>query len=242
MATHSRILTWRIPRTEKPGGLQSMGSQRVRHDWATNTLTPLCPPITDWVSKKPDFSSKKPCPENMPLWEEIERSPNRKVWIWQIQQKSVREFIQGWVNHAEQSNSKYTWHPDYVPGGVLNARTHGLWHSHSLAVLRWVLPPASLHPPEPPRYSLPSKQEGRALALPQWGWERRSPPLVQLSEPRGPASLLGRSWPMTLSFLQTGRPTWRSVIDISLTAQQTLARIRSKEKSGQVEDTRKTEP
>jgi len=32
MATHSRILAWRIPWTEKPGGLQSMGSQRVRHD------------------------------------------------------------------------------------------------------------------------------------------------------------------------------------------------------------------
>ena len=32
MATHSNILAWRIPRTEEPGGLQSMGSQRVRRD------------------------------------------------------------------------------------------------------------------------------------------------------------------------------------------------------------------
>ena len=32
MATHSSILAWRIPRTEEPGGLQSRGSQRVRHD------------------------------------------------------------------------------------------------------------------------------------------------------------------------------------------------------------------
>ena len=31
VATHSSILTWRIPWTEEPGGLQSMGSQRVRH-------------------------------------------------------------------------------------------------------------------------------------------------------------------------------------------------------------------
>ena len=30
--THSRILAWRIPYTEEPGGLQSMGSQRVVHD------------------------------------------------------------------------------------------------------------------------------------------------------------------------------------------------------------------
>ena len=32
MATHSGILAWRIPWTEEPGGLQSMGSQGVRHD------------------------------------------------------------------------------------------------------------------------------------------------------------------------------------------------------------------
>ena len=32
MATHSNILAWRIPWTEEPGGLKSVGSQRVRHD------------------------------------------------------------------------------------------------------------------------------------------------------------------------------------------------------------------
>ena len=32
MATHSSILAWRIPSTEEPGGLQSMGLQRVGHD------------------------------------------------------------------------------------------------------------------------------------------------------------------------------------------------------------------
>ena len=37
MASHSSILAWRIPWTGEPGGLQSMGSQRVRNDWAINT-------------------------------------------------------------------------------------------------------------------------------------------------------------------------------------------------------------
>ena len=37
MTTHSRILAWRIPRTEEPGRLQSMGSQRVAHDSVTIT-------------------------------------------------------------------------------------------------------------------------------------------------------------------------------------------------------------
>ena len=35
MATHSSTLAWKIPWTEEPGRLQSMGSQRVRHDWVT---------------------------------------------------------------------------------------------------------------------------------------------------------------------------------------------------------------
>ena len=42
MATHSSILAWRIPWMEEPGGLQSMGSQRVGHDLATQ---PPPPPI-----------------------------------------------------------------------------------------------------------------------------------------------------------------------------------------------------
>ena len=37
MATHSSILAQRIPWTEEPGRLQSMGLQAVRHNWATNT-------------------------------------------------------------------------------------------------------------------------------------------------------------------------------------------------------------
>ena len=37
MATHSSILAWEIPRTEETGGLQSMGSQRVRYHWATES-------------------------------------------------------------------------------------------------------------------------------------------------------------------------------------------------------------
>ena len=37
MATHSRILAWRISWTEEPGRLQSMGSQRAGHDWATTS-------------------------------------------------------------------------------------------------------------------------------------------------------------------------------------------------------------
>ena len=44
MAAHSSSLAWKIPWTEEPGGLQSMGSQRVGHDWAT-------PPPPPYIKK-----------------------------------------------------------------------------------------------------------------------------------------------------------------------------------------------
>ena len=42
MATHSSILAWEIPQTEKPGRLQSMGSQTVGHDRATEHVSMHC--------------------------------------------------------------------------------------------------------------------------------------------------------------------------------------------------------
>ena len=39
MATHFSILAWRIPWTEEPGGIQSMGLHRVRHDWSDLACT-----------------------------------------------------------------------------------------------------------------------------------------------------------------------------------------------------------
>ena len=42
MATHSSTLAWRIPWREEPGGLHSMGSQRVGHDWTSLSLSVDC--------------------------------------------------------------------------------------------------------------------------------------------------------------------------------------------------------
>ena len=41
MATHSSTLAWGIPWTGESAGLESMGSQRIRHNWVTNTFTTL---------------------------------------------------------------------------------------------------------------------------------------------------------------------------------------------------------
>ena len=47
MATHSSTLAWEVPWMEEPGGLQSMGSQRVRHDWVTSLSQ--CQGLFQWV-------------------------------------------------------------------------------------------------------------------------------------------------------------------------------------------------
>ena len=49
LATYSNILAWIIPWTEDPGRLQSLGSQRVRHDWATNIFTFIFNVIVDII-------------------------------------------------------------------------------------------------------------------------------------------------------------------------------------------------
>ena len=42
MATHSSVLAWRIPGTGEPGGLPSMGSHRVGHDWSNTAAAAAC--------------------------------------------------------------------------------------------------------------------------------------------------------------------------------------------------------
>ena len=49
MTTHSSILAWKIPWMEEPGGLQSKGSQRVGHDWATSLHATLNS-LTVWIT------------------------------------------------------------------------------------------------------------------------------------------------------------------------------------------------
>ena len=76
MATHSSILSWRIPWTEEPGRLQSMGSQRVRHNRATKHSTVIwC--LTEFIGLDYDkflFSIKVffPCTESQSCKTEAE--------------------------------------------------------------------------------------------------------------------------------------------------------------------------
>ena len=63
MATHFSILAWKIPQTEEPNGIQSKGSQRVRHDWATkhSIFSRLRNHYHYWIPESCHHSPEKPC-------------------------------------------------------------------------------------------------------------------------------------------------------------------------------------
>ena len=84
VATHSSILAWEIPLTEEPGGLQSMGPQRVRHDWATSlSFTFFVRPYGLWPSR----SSVNLILQARTLeWVAIAFS---NAWKWNVKEKSL---------------------------------------------------------------------------------------------------------------------------------------------------------
>ena len=68
MAAYSSILVWRIPWIEEPGGLLSMGSQRVWHNWATeHAHTHACNPKIHWHKEGLDYYEEGPM-ERIPTY------------------------------------------------------------------------------------------------------------------------------------------------------------------------------
>ena len=64
MATHCSIPAWEMPWTEEPGGLQSMESQRVRHDLGTKPL----PPPHQWpLYRRSVLAQGRPTHSTLPL-------------------------------------------------------------------------------------------------------------------------------------------------------------------------------
>ena len=104
MAIHSSILAWKIPWTEEPGRLQSMGSQRVEHDWATSLSLSLplalpgktaaaakslqsCPTLRDPIDGSPPGSPVPGILQARTLeWVVISFS---NAWKWNVKVKSL---------------------------------------------------------------------------------------------------------------------------------------------------------
>ena len=90
MATHSSILAWEISWTEEPGGLQSMGSQRVGHHWASNTHIHI---PTAQEGNEPWQGGEVVTPSPLALC----RNPRQKAGVWQ-------ELTVSWSRASTQSS------------------------------------------------------------------------------------------------------------------------------------------
>ena len=87
MATHSSILTWRVPGTGEPGGLPSIGSHRVRHDWSD--LAAVAAGVVKFLG-----ISVKP-------------------WSY-LKLLHTLEYLQQNLNSINQKKSTHTHHPDSI--------------------------------------------------------------------------------------------------------------------------------
>ena len=91
MATHSSILAWKIPWTEEPVRLQSMGLQRVRHNW----VTPLCFPFSQYLCiykiKKTPHSAHEEIYLSIPFYFINLKVSKIKINIWSLS-KAVNIF------------------------------------------------------------------------------------------------------------------------------------------------------
>ena len=83
MATHSSTLAWKIPWTEEPGRLQSMGSQRVWHDWATSLSlcgTKIHSNNSCWVALQPFRSRYTKQSDAFPEFTQQNLRGVRNIW------------------------------------------------------------------------------------------------------------------------------------------------------------------
>ena len=136
MATHSSMLAWEIPWTEEPGGLSTVGSQRVGHDWVTKRQQqknrPLPHPQQFWfigLSWGTSWGLLFMCLSH--------KSPQQAVVIFNVSQMLItcsqdRNFCLHQLNLTEpgvsQGNGHSLWKRKWqLTGAILCPPNYGLW-------------------------------------------------------------------------------------------------------------------
>ena len=93
MATHSSVLAWRIPGTVEPGGLPSVGSHRVGHDWSDLAAAVAC--LLSWWCHPTISSSVTPSPS-------LNLSQHQSLfqWVGSLHQVAIHIFL--WVPREQR--------------------------------------------------------------------------------------------------------------------------------------------
>ena len=118
MATHSSVLAWRIPGMGEPGGLPSMGSHRVRHDWSDLAAAAAA---AHHIWGFPSGSGVK----NPPAMQEMQ-----EMWVWSLGQEepmqkgmATHSSILAWWSHGQRSLEGYSpW--GHKESGTTEAAEH----------------------------------------------------------------------------------------------------------------------
>ena len=126
MAPHSSTLAWKIPWTEGPGRLQSMGSLRVRHDWATSLSLFT---FMHWRRKW------QPIPVFL-LGESQRRGSLVGCRLWGRKESDTTEWLSHTLLGASQvalHSSTLAWKIPWMeePGGLLSMGSHRVGHDWS---------------------------------------------------------------------------------------------------------------
>ena len=133
MATHSSVLAWRIPRMEEPGGLQSMRSLRVGHDWATS-LSLSC--IGEGNGNPLQCSCLENPRDGGAWWEAIygvEQSWSRLKWLSSIHSREDNVLYSlltlMWISH-------HVWPNIWILYGPVQLTHNNNHHNNNLLVVR----------------------------------------------------------------------------------------------------------
>ena len=158
MATHSSVLAWRIPGTAEPGGLPSMGSHRVGHDWSdiAAAAAAAAAPLSLRASLVAQMVKHLPALWKIQVWSlgqedplEKEMAPHSSILAWRIpwteepgglQSMELQRVGHNWVTSLSLSFSFIT---TIIPltlvssncfdcSPILRAREHLYLSSHSL--------------------------------------------------------------------------------------------------------------
>ena len=115
MATHSSTLAWRIPWTEEPGGLQSIGLQRVKHYWS-------------------DLADMLPY-----AWKRDRNSSQERLLSWETRVKTAKKHMEHWGQSHLRSNGRICEGLVWKEGDTEPGRSHG--ESRVLGHALWDMDP-----------------------------------------------------------------------------------------------------
>ena len=146
MATHSSFIAWRIPGMGEPGGLSSMGSHRVRHDWSDLAAATYVRLYVNCISLKIKFKSQT-----------LDVILKIKLNFKNLPMKTIRIKTYGLLGFIPEFNTRT------LEIFFLNFNTFGItWISHGCICVPH--PEAPIHLPLPPTsFPIPSHKLGNSL-------------------------------------------------------------------------------